>query len=108
MIGRSTWGMQFDRCWLCGKPEGIGRFLETHEIARGVHRSKGVAEPCCWMRVCSVCHDTLAGMTIAQQLALKWLNDSENYDRVLVNRIRDRADNAVSEAEVLAELEKLI
>jgi len=47
-------------------------------------------------------------MTIAQQLALKWLNDSENYDRVLVNRIRDRADNAVSEAEVLAELEKLI
>ena len=106
-IGRSTWGMSFDRCWVCGKPEGIGRFLETHECARGVHRSKAVVEPCCWLRVCSNCHDTLAGMSIAQQLALKFLHDPENYNRIAVNRIRGRADEAVSESEVRAEVEKL-
>jgi hypothetical protein len=59
------------------------------------------------MRVGSSCHDTLAGMTIAQQLALKFLYDPENYDRAKVCQIRGRADTAVTEDEVLAEVEKL-
>ena len=106
-IGRSIWGMSFDRCWVCGLPEGIGRFLQIHEIARGVHRSKAITEPCCWMRVCSACHDTLAGMSIAQQLAMKFLNDPENYDRQWVNVIRGRAPDAVSVEEVMEAVEKL-
>ena len=106
-IGRSTWGMQFPTCWVCEQPEGIGHYLEIHEIARGVHRSKAITEPCCWMRVGSSCHDTLAGMSIAQQLALKFLNDPENYDRAKVCQIRGRADTAVTEDEVLEEVDKL-
>jgi len=46
-------------------------------------------------------------MPIVRQLALKKINDPENYDRVQVNRIRRRDDEAVSEGEVLLEVYEL-
>jgi len=39
-------------------------------------------------------------MSIVTQLAMKKINDPECYDRVAVNRMRGRADEAVTEAEV--------
>ena len=101
-ISRTLWGQQFDRCWCCGQPADPAkcRHLETHEIARGVHRAKAVAAPAAWIRVCSLCHDTVGSMSIVTQLAMKKINDPECYDRVAVNRMRGRADEAVTEAEV--------
>ncbi|MCK9569292.1 hypothetical protein M0R72_10175 [Candidatus Pacearchaeota archaeon] len=101
-IGRTTWGKQFGVCWLCdGAYSSVpGNHVETHEIARGVHRSKAVANPAAWMRVCSECHDTLGSMSIVEQLALKKIHDPEWYDRVAVNRLRSRADEAITEAEI--------
>lgn len=100
---RTDFARQFQRCWFCWTVYP----LETHEIARGVHRSKAVVEPTAWLRVCNRCHDTVAGMTIAQQLAMKKVNDPENYDRVAVNRLRGRAAEAVTEADVDAEVERM-
>lgn len=107
-IGRTLWGNQFSACWLCGRRTTFGRQLETHEIARGIHRSKAVCTPATWMRVCRQCHDTLGSMSIAAQLALKKINDPEWYDRIVVNRIRGRADEAITENEVDEEVRRLI
>jgi hypothetical protein len=39
-------------------------------------------------------------LPVAGQLALKRLSDPAGYDRVAVNRLRGRADEAITEAEV--------
>jgi hypothetical protein len=46
-------------------------------------------------------------MPIARQLALKKMNDPGGYDRVQVNRLRGRADDAITEGEVLLEAAEL-
>src|ERR1039458_1346722 len=100
-LTRTDWGKQFDRCWICGNGVSCAdwRWLETHEIARGVHRSTAVTEVATWFRTCNHCHEAKMP-TIAGQLALKRKHDPENYDRVAVNLIRDRQPDAITEQEI--------
>lgn len=101
---------EFERCWLCGTKaeETWPPHLEIHHIVRGVSRKKALYEKCVLIRTCQRCHfGYLDSMSIARQLALKWLNEEWHYDRQLVNRLRGRADDAVSESEVLAEVHLL-
>jgi len=100
---------QFDRCWLCGT-RAINTWpprLAIHHLVRGVDREKAKHERCVLIRTCQRCHEArLDGMEIALQLAIKKHNDPEHFDRVRVNRLRNRADNAVSEGDVmLSEIE---
>lgn len=64
MISRSQWGKQFPTCWLCdgAYSSATGNRVETHEIARGVHRSKAILEPAAWLRVCN--HEDQSGTAI--------------------------------------------
>ena len=85
---------------------GSHRNLETHEIANGPARQRALDEPATWLRLCGRCHRGPHGVhhkghwPIVRQLALKKVCDSRNYDRVLVNRLRGRADDAITEEEV--------
>lgn len=79
--------------------------LDIHEIARGPHRKEALEHRCTWNRLCRGCHEKVGGWSIAQQLCLKQMWDPLYYDRVAVNRIRGRQDEAVNQDEVDAEQE---
>ena len=100
----------FDRCWLCGV-KAINTWpptLETHDIARGQNRDKAKSERCNLVRACQRCHQgRLDGMPVARQLAIKLLSDPDGYDLVRVNRLRNRADSAITDGEVLMEIHEL-
>jgi hypothetical protein len=109
---RTLWGQQFDTCMVCGIHQSqlvwLSR-LHTHEMARGPHRAAAMLEPAAWLRVCTGCHmGPLAAMPIVRQLAIKKIQDHENYDRVTVNRIRGRQPDAITEAEVDAEVVSML
>lgn len=96
---RAEWLMEHNKCMVCRKADAV----DVHEIARGANRQEAWRSPCCWISACRKCHnemDDYGVWPIARQLALKKMRDSENYDRVAVNRIRSRDDEAISEVEV--------
>ena len=94
---RSNYLFAYHLCANCGKAAS-----DLHEIARGAHREQAIAYPQSWLSVCRKCHDgPIGGMSIADQLALKFFQSPELYDRCIVNAIRGRAVNAVDELEVL-------
>jgi len=95
-ITRATWAKEHRECFVCG----TWHLLETHEIVRGVHRAVGVRLPAAWLRLCNVCHETVAGWPIAKQLVLKKLHDEEFYNRIAVNLARGRQAEAITEEEV--------
>lgn len=102
---RNDFRMEFYSCFICGnrwekKPI---RILDVHEIARGAFRSKAIMLRECWLLLCRECHDAVDDYSewpIAKQLAVKYIRDREYYDRALVNRIRGRTDDAITETEV--------
>jgi Zn-finger nucleic acid-binding protein len=97
---------EFDRCWLCGV-KALNTWpprLEIHHMARGPSRAQARDERCALIRTCPRCHaERLDGMSAAKQLAIKRMADPAGYDRVALNRLRGRADEAVTGAEVLLE-----
>jgi len=98
---RATWKHGHPVCWICGRRPAT----DCHEIARGPHKQRAMKEPAAWFAVCNECHlGVLDSMPIPRQLAYKAIYDMGYYDRVLVNRLRCRADDAVDELEVLAEV----
>lgn len=110
------WDNAYGVCMLClwkpgtrwPHPSWYSRQLETHEIARGVHRSKAILEPSTFLRACRWCHqEKLDAMPIDQQLAYKFVRDPIHYDRSRVLEIRGRADTSVTQEEVLAAVELL-
>lgn len=94
--------LEFDRCWVCGSTEQPC----VHEIARGVHRKDGVKDRAAWIRACYPCNggplNRYDVWPLARQYALKLVNDREHYDRIALNRMRSRADEAITDNEVLA------
>lgn len=100
---------KFRYCWVCGYSlVNSWRRLEIHHIARGCHRKSGHSEECNLIRACADCHrDKLDSMPIARQLALVKMNNEEHYNRVVVNKLRKRSENAVTEEEVDAEVKCL-
>ena len=110
------WDKSYGVCMVCMWKPGTrwphqswySRYLETHEIARGVHRAKAILEPSTFLRVCRWCHqETVNSMPFAQQLAYKLVRDPIHYDRSRVLEIMVRADTAVTPEEVTAAVELL-
>ena len=103
---RDEWRETYLFCFACGKSSFSGAGLEIHEIACGPARKKALKEPSTWLRLCAECHRGKNGVhnyavwPIARQLFLKKCHDPEHYDRVAANRLRGRADNAITEEEV--------
>ena len=111
-ITRDQWSKEHDTCFVCrwriGDLSWALRWLETHEIARGIHRAAGLVSPACWIRTCNVCHtEKLDGMAIVEQLAYKKVNDPEFYNAVDVNQARGRSIWAITDAEVDEAIERL-
>ena len=103
MSERDDFRNECSACWVCGAdfcPSGF----DVHEIARGVHRKQALEHRCCWIFTCRDCHSSQLGSydfwDPTMQLALKMIRDPEHYDRIADNRIRSRADDAISERDV--------
>lgn len=102
---REFWQVLFPWCWFCERQ----RSECTHEMASGSgNRHAAVADRIAWASACWNCNcDRLtdnggAGQwPLAKQLAVKWIYDRAYYDRVAFNRLRGRADDAISQAEVV-------
>lgn len=101
---------EYNRCWVCGTM-AIHTFpprLEIHHIVRGADRAKAKDDRRVFIRTCQRCHqDRLDGMPLVTQYALKALHDPANFDRVGLNTLRGRAENAISEEEVVDEITRL-
>ena len=90
---------EFPRCMMCQTKQST----DVHEIARGASRSRAVLLRETWLALCRECHEEAGDYhkwPIVRQLALKLLRDPKFYDRVLVNRIRGRAEDAITGEEV--------
>jgi hypothetical protein len=76
-----------------------------HEMAKGVHRKGALGERCAVLAVCyqcnSGCLEEYDSYPLSRQYALKYLQDPVGYDRVALNKLRGRAENAIDEKEVL-------
>jgi 5-methylcytosine-specific restriction endonuclease McrA len=97
---RDKFAADHPNCMVCGRPAD-----DTHEIARGPARRKAQDKPFALLRLCRECHDDVhAKWSLGQQYALKALMDNGNYDRVALNRLRCREDDAISEREVWMEV----
>lgn len=104
---RDAFREEFPKCWLCPNPA-----VDVHEIVRGSSRWLAYGERCAWISVCRVpCHDRLGRYDmwpLERQYAIKAIRDTEHYDRVALNRMRGRADDAISEQDVMFEIVNLI
>ncbi|HQK21538.1 MAG TPA: hypothetical protein PLM66_01410 [Candidatus Latescibacteria bacterium] len=80
----------------------VGEILDQiHHAARGSFRARARTERCCLIRTCATCHDArLDGMPVVAQMALKHIYDPGFYDLVQFNRLRRRADHAITQADV--------
>jgi hypothetical protein len=96
---RDAFLAEFRSCMMCQRKPPT----DVHEIARGASRGRAVLLRVTWLALCRDCHEEAGDYSkwpITKQLALKLLRDPEHYDRVAVNRIRRRADDAITEEEV--------
>lgn len=105
---REFWQVLFPWCWYCESD----RSECTHEMACGTHRKEALWHRFAWGSSCSGCNiyklTDYRVWPLAKQLAAKWINDREHYDRVAFNRLRCRADNAISQAEVVIEVCRIL
>ncbi len=60
------------------------------------------------MRLCGDCHDEVSQWKVVRQLAMKKLADPDYYDRRLVNELRSKHPEAITEADVDAAAEILV
>lgn len=102
---RLAFKLDHPKCMICGR-DGT----DTHEIARGAHREQSYGEREAWLQLCRFCHSDVSSASewpVARQLALKKAADPDYYNRVMVNNMRGRHVNAISEGEVDAHLASL-
>ena len=92
---RDDYRYAFPSCQWCGS-----QATEVHEIARGPARQAALLERAAWLSLCRDCHNIMGSMPVAAQLAIKRIADPMGYDRVAVNRLRGRSDNAITDGEV--------
>ena len=100
---RRTYKTDFHFCQCCQKALAC----DVHEMARGVHRSKAVSEPCTWLALCRMCHNDMGDYSqwpLTRQLALKLIVDGDRLDLKKFNRIRGRADTAITLSDVAKHL----
>jgi hypothetical protein len=99
---------EFTWCWFCENAPAEC----VHEMACGSHRAQAVLVRFTWGAACVDCNEhqltDYSVWPLAAQLASKWINDRVHYDRVAFNRLRGRADNAISQAEVIVEVCRIL
>jgi len=100
---RKQFAEDFPCCMVCGRCA-----TDTHEISRGSSRGASLGVRAALLRLCRRCHDMVQQWPLDTQLALKAVRDVEYFDRVEVNRLRGRADDAISEQEVWAVLPEVL
>lgn len=96
---RKAFRAEFPKCMICQRK----RSEDVHEIARGASRAKAESVRQTWLAVCRACHEELDDYSvwpISRQLAVKRRCDPEWYDREMVNLLRNRSPEAISEREV--------
>lgn len=99
---RAAFRDEFPWCWYCEDAPAT----DVHEMASGVgNRSKAVQERFTWGSSCNDCNcnrlTDKREWPLERQLAVKWINDREFFERVAFNRLRGRADNAITMAEII-------
>lgn len=90
----------FPLCMVCGENLSI----DVHEIVRGTSRCMAVLDRRTWLAVCRPCHELLDDyekFPVALQYVIKAIWDAEYFDRVGLNTLRDRAVNAIDEADMV-------
>ena len=93
---RQLWSQSMRSCWICGSVLN----LQTHEIASRA-KTKEWRHVENYVRACQLCHAmNLSWMPTDSQLALKLLHDPEHFDSGLINRLRGRAETAVTAEDV--------
>ena len=103
--GRQAFLAEFPWCWYCENAPSEC----VHEMASGTgNRPAAFGLRFTWGAACGDCNchrltdnGESGEWPHARQLAVKRINDKTHYDRVGFNRLRGRADNAISEAEVI-------
>ena len=97
---RNKFLLEAGYCWTCGEPTN----LTCHEIARGIHREKALAERMTWLCVCWRCNsDELtdaARWPLEKQLAVKWIYDREYFHVEGVCLLRGRQPDAILFSEI--------
>ena len=100
---REAYLMTFPVCQICDRAAAV----EIHEIVRGGSRRLAYGQRAAWLSLCRNCHE-IAGdygkLPLPGAYGFKGIRDPAFYDRVALNRLRGRADEAVSEADVLISL----
>lgn len=100
---RFAWRLKWHYCWACGSMADPC----VDEIVRGAHRELGVQHPQAWFRACWTCNASSGQLNDAtlwpleRKLALKWINDREQFDLALMNTLRGRAPGAITFSEVI-------
>lgn len=107
---RKAFVQEYPFCMACAETDAP---LCVHEIAKGhQHRHKAVRVRLAQLVACGDCNqdelEDYAVWPIERQLAAVKKLHPEDYDRVAFNRLRGRADNAITEAEVDAWLPTII
>lgn len=100
---RAEFLREFARCFACGLGENqVWPPCAVHEMASGPARYAAIQQRAAWLVLCGPCHARLhaENWSVAYQLALKKKHDPAYYDRRLVNTLRGRAPEAVTEDEV--------
>lgn len=82
---RTTWGQNFDWCFMCGNRDRWGFRRETHEIIGAAYRQQTVKLPAFWVRLCMVpCHRSASSMPNRNEaLYMLWMklkHDPEHFD----------------------------
>ena len=97
---RQAFLVLYPACWFCGGPSQC-----VHEMACGSHRELALSEPCTWAAACVDCNEfhltDYSEWPLARQMAVKWIEDRKNFDRVRFNAIRGRSPDAISWTEVV-------
>ena len=100
---------EFPWCWFCEN----ARSECVHEMACGSgNRVIAVQVRLAWASSCCDCNQfkvtDYAIWPLVRQLAAKWINDRKSFDRVAFNRLRGRADNAITMAEIIPHICRLL
>ena len=92
-------------CEYCGRQTPANE-LAPHEIAGGPDRPKALDKAFAMLGLCQLnCHDIVQQESKARQLARLYLSRPQDLDVVAFNRLRGKADGAITLEEVLAEAE---
>jgi hypothetical protein len=107
--GTTEWAQQFDHCWLCHCRGAWPTTLVVHHLVRGAFRVADELSTTfiCCPRCHEVQHTQNAAIGLHGCLAIKRLEDKDNYNLERFCVARGRAGSSITEDEVLAAAEIL-